>query len=208
MSPPPLRRSDIEQYVPRRLADALVPSVPAPILPHGRNYTARVQGFYPWIVFVHVLAAFAFVLAHGVSMFVADRVRRERTHERVAAMLDLSAYTLPVMYGSLVVLVLAGILAGMVGGHFARLWIWLAIAILVVEIAAMYALAASYYGRLREAIGQARPARRGQPAPSTPVPVSSEELGSLLASRRVDEISLVGTLGLVVIIWLMVVKPF
>ncbi len=163
---------------------------------------------YPWIVFVHVLAAFAFVVAHGVSMFMADRLRRERAPERAAALLDLSASTLPVLYGSLLVLLIAGILAGIVGGHFGRLWIWLALAILVAEIVAMYALAARYYANVRTALGQVSYRDRSRGVTEAPTPASPDELERLLASNRANVIGVVGTLGIVVIIWLMVVKPF
>ena len=36
------------------------------------------EAFYPWVVFVHVLGAFTFVLAHGASATVVLRLRRER----------------------------------------------------------------------------------------------------------------------------------
>ena len=167
----------------------------------------NLASYYSWIVFVHIIAAFAFVLSHGVSMFMSDQARRQpATPERVGALLDLSRSTLPIMYGSLVVLLIAGILAGMLGGHFGRLWIWVALAILILEIAAMYALAARYYARIRNAVGQAS-YLDGDGRPAFPA-ASPEELNALLASRRPDVIGVVGSLGLVVIIWLMVVKPF
>lgn len=164
------------------------------------------EAYYPWIVFVHVLAAFAFVLAHGVSMFVSDRLRRQREPGQVRALLDVSKATLPVMYGSLVVLLIAGILAGMVGGHFARGWIWAALAILIAEIVAMYALASRYYAQVRTAAGL--PSGFGPAATEVPAAAAPQELERLLASRRPDVIALVGSLGLILIIWLMVVKPF
>lgn len=67
---------------------------------------------YPWIVFVHVAAAFGFVLAHGVAVFVGFRIRQERDRARIAALLDLSTGSLPPMYGSLLVLLVAGLTAG------------------------------------------------------------------------------------------------
>ena len=33
---------------------------------------------YSWLVYIHVLATFAFLLAHGVSSVVALRLRRQR----------------------------------------------------------------------------------------------------------------------------------
>ncbi|HEV8054842.1 MAG: hypothetical protein H0X16_12695 [Chloroflexi bacterium] len=95
--------------------------------------------FYPWIVFLHVAASFGFFMGHGVSMFASEQIRRERDPARIRAFLDLSRSSLVVVYVSLVVLLLAGIAAGLIGGHFARLWVWLSLGILAVVIVAMYA---------------------------------------------------------------------
>lgn len=45
---------------------------------------------YDWIVFIHVLGAFAFVLAHGTSMFIAFRLRAVKDRTRIAELLELS----------------------------------------------------------------------------------------------------------------------
>ena len=49
------------------------------------------EGFYPWVVFVHVIGAFGFALSHGVSAAVALRLREEREVPRVRALLELSS---------------------------------------------------------------------------------------------------------------------
>src|SRR2546427_625889 len=41
--------------------------------------------YLPWIIFIHIVAAFGFVLSHGVSAFVAFRVRAERRRPRQPA---------------------------------------------------------------------------------------------------------------------------
>lgn len=162
--------------------------------------------WYPWVVFVHVAAAFLFFMGHGASMWVSDQVRRERDPARIRALLELSSRSLGLVYGSLVTLLVAGIIAGIMGGHFARGWIWAAIVVLVVLIALMYALASRYYGRVREAVG-IRSYMTPKDAPD-PTPASPEELAALLDSRRADVIGLVGILGLLILLWLMYFKPF
>src|ERR687896_1280471 len=93
---------------------------------------------YQWIVILHVLGAFAFVAAHGVSMVAVFQLRGERDRARQAALLEVSGTGVGLMYIGLLVLLAAGILAGFLGDHWGRLWIWVALATLVVVAAVMY----------------------------------------------------------------------
>ena len=158
---------------------------------------------YPWVVFVHVLAAFLFILAHGASAFVSYRLRAERDPARIAALLDLSSSTIGVMYGALGLLLLAGIAAGIMGDWFSKGWIWLAIGVLFGVTVLMYVVATRYYVTVRRALGQQRPGSSG-PAPE---PFPTEQLLALLDTRRPDTIAAIGAIGLILIVWLMVVKP-
>jgi uncharacterized membrane protein len=164
------------------------------------------QPFYSWIVLVHIVGAFLFVMAHGVSVWVSDQVRRERDVERIRSLLSVSSASLGAMYLGLALLLVAGILAGIVGGHFARGWIWTSLVILVAVIVAMYALASRYYADVRRAVGLPAYADRNLATP--PPPASPEELDRLLDTRRPAVIAVVGIVGLLAIIVLMVMKPF
>jgi hypothetical protein len=59
---------------------------------------------------------------------------------------------------------------------------------------------------VREAVGL-RSYETKKDAPD-PTPVSAEELVALLDSRRPDVIGLVGIIGLLILLWLMMFKPF
>ncbi len=162
--------------------------------------------WYPWVVFVHVAGSFLFVMGHGASMWTSDQIRRERDPVRIRALLELSSRSLGMVYGGLVTLLIAGIAAGIIGGHFGRGWIWAAIGVLVAIIVLMYVLASRYYGQVREAVG-VRSYQTPKDAPD-PTPVSAAELAALVDSRRPDVIGLVGVIGLLVLLWLMMFKPF
>jgi len=164
------------------------------------------MNWYPWVVFVHVAAAFLFVMGHGASMWASDQIRKERDPERIKVLLEMSSRSLGMVYGGLLVLLIAGIIAGIMGNYFGQLWIWAAIVTLVVIIVLMYALASSYYAKVREAVGL-RSMRTPKDAPN-PTPVSGEELAALIDTRRADVIGLVGVIGLLVLLWLMFFKPF
>lgn len=159
-------------------------------------------GLYPWIVVLHVLAAFGFVGAHGVSTFVAFALRGAPDRARAASLLGLSAAAVNAMYASLLVLLAAGVAAGFIGGHWGRLWIWSALVLLVLVTGAMYGIATPYYISVRRALGlphQGRPA--GEPQPEA-------EVAQLLRSSRPTWLALIGGIGLAVIIALMELKPF
>jgi hypothetical protein len=162
-------------------------------------------GMYQIVVLLHVLGAFAFVLAHGVSMIVSFRLRGERDRIRQATLLELSGLGVGLMYIGLGVLLVAGILAGFMGGHWGRLWIWTALAILAVIIIVMYVVASPFYGRMRAAAGvpgSEQMAAKLQP-PATPA-----DLEALAASNRPLVLAIVGGVGLTIIVWLMLFKPF
>jgi hypothetical protein len=162
--------------------------------------------WYSWLVLVHVIGAFGFVLGHGVSAHAAIQLRHEREPARVTALLDLSGFSLATLYVSLLVLLAAGIAAAFVGDHWGRLWIWVAIGILVVLIAFMYAVASPYYADLRRAVGQKAYGDKKDAAP--PDPLDPAALAAKLESARPYWLAAVGTIGLVAIVWLMVMKPF
>ena len=159
---------------------------------------------YPYIVLLHVLGAFIFALSHGVSFAVGLRLRAVQTREQVASLLELSQMAIGGLYVGLLVLLIGGVWAGFAGNHWDRAWIWVAIGVLVAVIVAMYAIATPFYGRMRVAAGvmtdPKMASRFGEIAP--------DELDRMRASSRPIWLAVVGSVGLVVLLWLMVVKPF
>ncbi len=163
----------------------------------------------PWLTLVHILAAFAFVFVHGASSMVAFKLRSERDRKRIQALLELSNAYLNALYVAFLVLFAAGILAGIAGGHWTsgRTWIWAALILLIVVTVLMYVIPAPYFEELRHALGMATfndVRKKLEPPP----PVSDAELERLLLSPRPLQTAAVGIVGLGVIIWLMVMKPF
>ena len=153
---------------------------------------------------LHVIGAFVFALAHGVSVAVGLRLRGVQSREQAAALLELSGMAIGAPYVGLLLLLIGGVWAGFAGDHWGRLWIWVSLGILVVIIVAMYAIATPFYGRMRAAAGvftdPKQIARFGEIGP--------DELARMGASSRPIWLAVIGGVGLLVIIWLMVVKPF
>ncbi len=167
------------------------------------------MNLYPWLVVAHVTGMMLFFIAHGVSMFVGFRLRTERDPARVAALLDLSAMSLGIP-ASIAVLVgfLAGVAAGFVGGWWGQLWIWVALVLFVVVALVMTPMAASRLNAIRAAAGTLpaqNPFVRRPAAPPPPDPIALER--ALTAWNPVP-VAALGLTTFVVILALMLLKPF
>jgi len=161
---------------------------------------------YRWLVFIHILAVFIFLLAHGGSASVTLRIRRETDRSRIAALLDLSSASLGVMYLSLLILLVAGIILGFMGKWWGLAWIWVSLALLVVMAVAMYVRASIPFNRVRQAAGLPYfDGRRAQPAAT---PASDEVVRAAAAAIRPAEVAAMGVVPIAVILWLMMFKPF
>ncbi len=79
------------------------------------------------------------------------------------------------------------------------LWIWVSLGLFIAIAGAMYPLASGYFRRVRTAVG-----KRQSGAPMA----SDEEIDELLSSSRPLVIAFVGFGGILVILWLMLFKPF
>jgi hypothetical protein len=162
---------------------------------------------YTALVVLHVLSVFGFLFAHGASAAVMFRVRHERDTARIHALLDLSAGLGGAMAVTALVLFVSGLVAGFMGGWWGRGWIWASLALFVGISVVMSGLGRPYLERVRRAIGVASVEdRRKQREASAPLPAA--DLGAVLASGRPRLVAVVGLGGLVVITWLMMVKPF
>jgi hypothetical protein len=158
-----------------------------------------------WIVFLHVAGAFAFAAGHGVSMFVAFQVRRERDRERLAALLDLSGWSLALAGLGLLVLLVFGILAGIVLGEWGTAWLWASLVMFIVIAAVMTPVGSAYFTAARQALGQRT--RGLKPSDSDPIPATDAELEAILESKRPEILLALGGGGFLVILWLMMLRP-
>lgn len=161
---------------------------------------------YPWIVLLHVVGAFVFVLSHGASVWVVNAIARERDVRRIGALTDLSSLSLSGAYVGLLLLLIGGIWAGIAHGWFGQLWIWTALVVFIAVAVAMYLVATPFFKRLRMALGQ-RVQGMPKDAPD-PVPAADSDILATAAAAPAMTLNAVGGIGLVVILWLMVVKPF
>jgi uncharacterized membrane protein/plastocyanin len=151
-----------------------------------------------WWVFLHIAGAFGFLMAHGVSAYMTLRLPKERDPARVSQLLELSASSVGFMWNSIGLLLIGGIAAGFTGHFWGQGWIWAAIVVLLVVMAAMYAMGTTWAKRLRT-ISSAMV--EGTEAVSRP------QFEEILRSKRPYTIAAIGFVGLLAILWLMIFKP-
>jgi hypothetical protein len=164
---------------------------------------------YIWLKLVHVLGALGLVLAHGASAAVTFKLRGERDRVRIGALVDLSNAYLNAFYVAFATVFIAGILTGIAGGFWTsgQLWIWAALVVFVAIVFSMYGLAMPYFQELRHALG-IRTFQDIQKGLESPPLASDADLLTLLHSNRPIWVAVVGLVGIVVLVYLMVVKPF
>lgn len=154
---------------------------------------------YRWLLFGHILAAFSLLLNHGVSMYVLYAIRGQTDRRKILDLITLSGRSILPMYISIGLIVVFGFLLALELNVLSEWWIWLSVLILLVVIGLMTATAKPYFARVKAAC-ELRPS--GVPR------VSDEELQQILRSGTAHTITAIGAVGLVVIIYLMIFKPF
>lgn len=152
---------------------------------------------YPWLVLLHLLGLVVFLLAHGVSIFVAFRIRGEPRRDVVIAMLELSRRAAQVVYVGLALLGLGGIGAAWSAGLLTAPWVVASYVVVAVVLVAMYAIASPYYHGLRGELAG---------TDDTP-PLDDAALAIRLRTRRAEILAATGGVGLVVVVALMTIKP-
>ncbi len=163
---------------------------------------------YDWVVFLHVLGGMTFMLAHGASAAVAFRIRKETEPERIRALLDLSAITAPILYLAMLLLLVAGIVGGFMGKWWGQGWIWVGLGVLIALFVWMGLYSQRNFSPLRKAAGlEYFQGMKDNPKPAEE-PLSDDEIRAMAANLNPMTVTLVGYGAIVIILIMMVVKPF
>ena len=150
------------------------------------------MNWYPFWKLVHFAGIVVFVAGHGVSASVTVRLPKERDPQRLEPLLALSRSTIVWSNVGLVVLVIGGV-ANWVRIDYPRQgWLWAAVGLLAVLAALCFGLAAPYFRRIRTAIAAE----------------DAKALDAALRAKVPWTIFWVETVGVAIILWLMVYKPF
>lgn len=163
---------------------------------------------YGAIVFLHASTMLLFFVAHGASMAVAFRLKRERDPVAARALLDLSRWAMGWPTGILVIVgLVSGIAVGIMGGWFGQAWIWIALVIFVAVALLMTPMGSSRLRAIRAAAGTVPFSPTSRTAAPAPEP-DPAELSRLLDAWNPVPLAVLGLTAFLVLLWLMLFKPF
>jgi hypothetical protein len=152
-------------------------------------------GAVSWYLFwrlVHFAGIVLFVAGHGVSAAVTVRLPKERDPVRLEALLGLSRSTIAWSNVGLALLVLGGVANWIRVDYSPQGWLWVSAAVLLGLAIAGVGLAAPYFRRVRAAVGAG----------------DADRLASALGTPLPWVVFGIETVGVALILWLMVYKPF
>ena len=159
-----------------------------------------------WLIFLHILSAITFFLAHGTSAAMAFQVRKETDFTRIRALLDLSWSTMVLMGVSFLVMGLTGILLPFLVHIWNRIYIWLSIVLMIIVFLYMALYNETHYKQLRKLVGL--PYMKGNKQMPAEPPSRPEEVARLLKNTSLSGLVIFGYVVPVIVLWLMIFKPF
>ena len=142
---------------------------------------------YVWLKLFHLLGVVVFLFAHGVSGGASIAIGRapEADTRRLLRISQVSA-----MFSNpgLLLIIVTGVWMAWLGSYWSRVWPWASVVILTLTIAGMVFVALPYY--------QARDAK------------SDDVLTAALTRTQPRAAAIFGGIALVLLVALMVLKPF
>jgi len=160
----------------------------------------------PWILFLHVLSAFAFFLAHGTSVAMAFRIRSETNFDRIRAMLDLSAFTIRTLFRAFLAMALTGLVLPFILKLWGRGWVWTSIVLMLIVVIQMALMNEKRYKVLRRLVGL--PYMKGSTEYPAEEPANQQEVQEFLKELKTTDLVVYGFVIPAIVLWLMMFKPF
>jgi hypothetical protein len=145
-------------------------------------------------------------MAHGTSVAMTFKLRKETDFARIRAMLDLSWSTMVLMGVSFLIMGLTGIALPFMIHIWNKIWIWASIVLILFTFIYMAMFNESHYKQLRRLVGL--PYMIGNKQVPAELPSSPEEVVTLLNKTNITGLAVTGYVIPAIVLWLMVFKPF
>jgi hypothetical protein len=145
---------------------------------------------YIWLKFLHLAGLGVFLFGHGIAAGASLAQRARPAGDVSRALLKLSIWSYAIAYPGLFVLIGTGVWMGFAGSWWGRGWIWAAIAVFLLLFGLMAFISIPYH-QARDKLNESDSVLTAQLDRTRP----------LLAAG-------IGTVGVLVLLFLMVFKPF
>ncbi len=159
-----------------------------------------------WLIFIHILSAITFFLAHGAAAAMAFKIRSETSLERMRAMLDLSVEPLVIYLVSFLVMGVTGLWMPFIIRIWDRGWVWVSIVLIVLVAVWMGWFNERTYKPLRRLVGL--PYMVGNKQFPAEEPADMDTIRAHIKSIDLRGMVIVGYVIPMFVLWLMVFKPF
>ena len=165
------------------LSSLIIPLVAA----YGVASYGMVTSAYPWFVLVHIWSLLAFMLSHGAPALIAVRLPAADPKTSMAYLnLARDKYVILAMGATLGLVLSTGVSLGFFGGYWNRGWIWATLVGAIVVTFSMSFLGRRQFDKALKALQDGAQVRRGTPGAAAAV----------------------GFIGLFLILWMVLFKPF
>lgn len=158
---------------------------------------------YNWLVFLHIFFGFSLMLAHGVHAAAMLAFRNEKDPERALTFFNIAPEIQMVRYLT-ILMGLPGFIAAFISPWWRQGWTWASMVIFLIVSVVMYKYGAGYFELIQRAAERLIEARKTD----LNVETALKEFESARTARHPIAVSIVGMVGLAVILWLMRFKPF
>ena len=159
-----------------------------------------------WFVFLHVLSAITFFLTHGAAATMIFKIRSETDFTRIRAMLDLAVSTFQAYMLSFLIMGLTGLIMPFMIHIWNKVYIWLSIVLILFVAVWMGLVNEKQIKQLRRLVGL--PYMKGNKEYPAEPPSSPDEVAALLKKINPTQWAMVGYGIPVIVLWLMIFKPF
>ena len=158
---------------------------------------------YNWLVFLHIFFAFLFMLVHGAHAAAMLKFYGEPDPEKSLTFFNIVPDIKYVRYLT-VALGVFGVASAFVTPWWKQGWTWASAVIFAIVSWVMYKYGAGYYGIISDAARRLIEAKKTD----TDLPAAQKEFDDARNAPHAMIVSVVGILGLAIILWLMRFKPF
>jgi small-conductance mechanosensitive channel len=158
---------------------------------------------YNWLVLLHILFAFLFMLAHGVQAAVMLKFRGEPDPEKSLTFFNVLPQ-LTLVRSLTVGMGVFGFAAAFMTPWWKQGWVWASLVIFAIISWVMYKYGSGYYLIIWNAANRLIEAKKT----NVDLPVAQTDYDAARNAPNVMIVSIVGVVGLAIILWLMRFKPF